>query len=78
MEYNWKFKDNFKGFKKNYFVYVHFWHKGHILFQDDHLPPTPIQAWRKAKEVRYKRRIFIPQFIDEFDPPFILDNLDYR
>ncbi|MFQ6082974.1 MAG: hypothetical protein ACE5WD_06410 [Candidatus Aminicenantia bacterium] len=71
MEYIWKVKDNFKGFDKNYKIYVHFWDKNErILFQDDHFTPIPTRNWEKGKEIKYTRKIYIPQFIDEFDPQF--------
>ncbi len=69
--YDWKIKENFKGFKKNYKIYVHFWDKNKkILFQDDHYPPIPTNSWSKEKEIKYTRKIYIPPFIDEFDPQF--------
>jgi len=71
MIYHWKTKENFKGFDKDYKIYVHFWDKNKkILFQDDHYPPIPTSTWTKGKEIKYSRRIYIPQFIDEFDPQF--------
>jgi hypothetical protein len=69
--YLWKMRENFKGFNKNYKIYVHFWGKNEkILFQDDHYPPIPTTQWTKDKEVKYTRKIYIPKFIDEFDPQF--------
>ncbi|MCP2597584.1 hypothetical protein NLC93_06930, partial [Candidatus Aminicenantes bacterium AC-335-G13] len=71
MIYHWKTKENFKGFDKDYKIYVHFWDKNEkILFQDDHYPPVPTSTWIKGKEVKYSRKIYIPSFIDEFDPEF--------
>ncbi|MEW6455908.1 MAG: hypothetical protein AB1410_04240 [Acidobacteriota bacterium] len=72
IEYSWKLKENFKGLKRNYWVFTHFSdrHKNMIL-QDDHLPPVKTTKWKKEMgEIKYKREIFIPRFIDEFDPSF--------
>ena len=51
-------------------VYVHFWHKNNLLLQDDHIPEVPISDWDADQEYVYSRRIYIPEFIDEFDPEF--------
>ena len=38
--------------------------------QDDYVPEIPTSKWEKGKEYTVKRRIYIPTFIDEFDPQF--------
>jgi hypothetical protein len=55
---------------KDYNVFVHFWHKDNMLFQDDHLLDIPTSQWQPGKSYAYTRRIYIPTFIDEFDPQF--------
>jgi len=70
MHYTWKTDSAFAGMQKNYQVYVHFWHKDNMLFQDDHLTDIATSQWEPGKEYNYSRRIYIPYFIDEFDPQF--------
>jgi hypothetical protein len=70
MQYRWKTDSRFKEIEGNPAVYVHFWHKNNLLFQDDHVPEIPVSEWKPGKEYAYSRRIYIPEFIDEFDPEF--------
>lgn len=70
MQYQWKTASDFPGVGKDYTVYVHFWHGNNLLFQDDHIPSVPTSKWEPGKEYTYERRIYIPAFIDEFDPEF--------
>lgn len=70
IEYNWKIGEDFVKISGDYTVFVHFWHKNNMLFQDDHVPPVPTSEWEPGKEYTYARRIYIPTFIDEFDPEF--------
>ena len=51
-------------------VFVHFWSGNNMLFQDDYAPEPPTSKWEPGKEYTFTRRIFIPRFIDEFDPQF--------
>jgi hypothetical protein len=70
MQYKWKTDSRFEGIEGNSIVYVHFWHKNNLLFQDDHVPEVPVSEWKPGEEYVYSRRIYIPEFIDEFDPEF--------
>ncbi len=70
MSYGWKTGADFQKMNKDYNVFVHFWHKDNMLFQDDHLPDIPTSQWQPGKSYAYTRRIYIPTFIDEFDPQF--------
>jgi hypothetical protein len=70
MQYKWKTAPGFEKIDKDMQVYVHFWHKNNLLFQDDHIPEVPISEWEPDQEYVYSRRIYIPEFIDEFDPEF--------
>lgn len=70
MQYTWKTDPGFVKIGQEMQVYVHFWHNNNLLFQDDHLPETPISEWDAGQEITYSRRIYIPEFIDEFDPEF--------
>jgi len=70
IEYRWKTDNEFVKLKQDYNVFVHFWHKNNMLFQDDHFPELPTSKWEPGKEYTYTRRIYIPPFIDEFDPEF--------
>ena len=70
MQYTWTTDESFTKFTQDYNIYVHFWHGDNLLFQDDHFPPVPTSQWEAGKEYVYSRRIYIPSFIDEFDPEF--------
>ncbi|MFZ2054500.1 MAG: hypothetical protein WAU81_09910 [Candidatus Aminicenantales bacterium] len=70
IQYDWKTSGDFPPVNKDYTVYVHFWHGDNLLFQDDHVPPVPTAKWEPGQEYKYQRRIYIPSFIDEFDPSF--------
>jgi hypothetical protein len=70
MKYDWKTTSEFAKLAKDYTIYVHFWHGSNLLFQDDHTPGVPTSKWEPGKEYSYQRRIYIPSFIDEFDPSF--------
>ena len=70
LQYKWKTSSEFVKFNQDFNVFVHFWHKNNLLFQDDHNPEVPVSQWEPEKEYTYTRRIYIPTFIDEFDPNF--------
>jgi hypothetical protein len=70
IEYKWKTTAEFKKMSGDYTVFVHFWHNNNMLFQNDYVPDVPTSKWEPDKEYSFKRRIYIPSFIDEFDPQF--------
>lgn len=70
LQYKWKTSGEFENLGQDYSVFVHFWHKNNLLFQDNHNPEVPVSQWEPGKEYTYTRRIYIPIFIDEFDPNF--------
>lgn len=70
LQYKWKTSSEFVKLDQDFNVFVHFWHKNNLLFQDDHNPEVPVSQWEPEKEYTYTRQIYIPTFIDEFDPNF--------
>jgi len=68
--YRWKTGADFEKMGQDLKVFVHFWHKNNLLLQDDHFPEVTTSKWEPEKEYTYTRRIYIPTFIDEFDPDF--------
>lgn len=70
IRYTWKTNDEFVKVDQDFNVFVHFWHKSNLLFQDDHTPDVLTSEWEPNNEYTYSRRIYIPTFIDEFDPNF--------
>jgi hypothetical protein len=70
IQYDWKTSGDFPKTTQDLTVFVHFWHGSNLLFQDDHTPPVPTSQWAPGQEYKYARRIYIPSFIDEFDPTF--------
>jgi hypothetical protein len=70
VEYKWTTTDKFVKLDSDYNVFVHFWHNSNMILQDDYAPEVPTSKWEKGKVYSAKRRIYIPSFIDEFDPQF--------
>ena len=70
IQYTWKTNEEFVKVAQDFNVFVHFWHKSNLLFLDDHTPDMPTTQWEPNSEYSYSRRIFIPAFIDEYDPDF--------
>jgi hypothetical protein len=70
MVFTWKTGPEFQKMEQDLQVFVHFWHKGNLLFQEDYYPEPPTSQWEPEQEFTYTRQIYIPQFIDEFDPDF--------
>ena len=70
VEYKWKMGSDFQPLGRDYSIFVHFWHNSNLILQDDYIPDVPTSKWEKGKEYSVKRRVYIPAFIDEFDPQF--------
>ena len=70
MQFTWKTDSEFVEMSQDLNVFVHFWHNKNLILQDDHVPEIATSAWELGKEYTYSRRIYIPTFIDEFDPNF--------
>jgi hypothetical protein len=75
IDYKWKTTAEFQKMSEDYTVFAHFWHNNNMLFQDDYVPDVPTSKWEPNKEYSFKHRIFIPTFIDEFDPQFKGDEI---
>jgi hypothetical protein len=70
IQYNWKTKKNFARLNDKCGIFVHFWHRHNLIFYDNHTPEIPLSKWEPGKEYSYRRRIYIPFFIDANDPEF--------
>jgi len=70
VSYAWKTSAGFAKMSQEFKVFVHFWHNNNLLVQDDYSPEVPTTKWEAGKEYATTRRIYIPKFIDEFDPQF--------
>ncbi|MBD3413173.1 MAG: hypothetical protein GF421_01925 [Candidatus Aminicenantes bacterium] len=70
MTFVWETDSEFEGMRRDYNVFVHFWHGDNLLFQADYFPETPTSKWVPNQEYKFTQRIYIPVFIDEFDPNF--------
>lgn len=72
MDYTFEFTNEFKGFDKDYMVFVHFWRlkNKEMLFQDDHQPEKVSSKWKAGSKYTYSRKVFIPKFLDELDVDF--------
>lgn len=68
--YKWKTAKDFMPLDRDYTIFVHYWHDSNLIVQDDYTPDVPTSKWEKNKEYTFKRRLYIPAFIDEFDPQF--------
>jgi len=70
IQYTWRIRSNFKKIEQNLVAFVHFWHGSNLIFHDNHRPEIPVSSWEPDQEYSYTRRIYIPLFIDVFDPEF--------
>jgi len=70
MKLTWKTDAEFVKMSQDFNVYVHFWHDNNLLFQEDYVPEVPTTTWEPEQEYTYSKNIYIPEFIDEFDPDF--------
>ncbi len=70
MQLKWKTTGAFEKMSQDFNVFIHFWHDNNLLFQEDYIPEDPTSSWEPEKEYVHTKRIFIPPFIDEFDPEF--------
>lgn len=70
VQYRWRTTSEFEKLDQDYNVFVHYWHGVNLLIQDDYTPDVPTSKWEANQEYTVKRRIYIPPFIDEFDPRF--------
>ncbi len=70
MTYHWKMAADFQVFEDNHPVFVRFHQGDRLLLQDDYLPEIPSSEWEAGREYEWTRKIYIPPFIDEFDPDF--------
>jgi hypothetical protein len=68
--YTWKTSAGFKKLPQDFKVFVHFWHDNNLLVQDDYDLDVPTTKWEPGKQYTTTRRVYIPRFIDEFDPQF--------
>lgn len=66
----WKTAGDFVKMTQDLHVYIHFWHGANMLFQADYVPEPPTSTWEPGQDHSYTQRIYIPPFIDEFDPDF--------
>lgn len=66
----WKTSSEFVKMSQDMNIFIHFWHDNNLLFQADYIPDPPTSAWEANQEYSYTQRIYIPTFIDEFDPDF--------
>jgi hypothetical protein len=68
--YTVKTGGDFEKIDRDLSVFVHYWHNENMILQDDFIPDPPTTQWEKGRSYVFKRRIYLPKFIDEFDPQF--------
>jgi len=68
IQYKWTTKKNFIKLKEGCQIFVHFWHRNNLIFYDSPTPEIPLSQWEPEKEYAFRRRIYIPPFIDANDP----------
>jgi hypothetical protein len=66
----WKTNSDFVKMSQDMNIFIHFWHDNNLLFQADYIPDPPTSSWEAGQEYSHTQRIYIPTFIDEFDPDF--------
>ena len=70
MRFTWNTQDNFVRLRQDLNVYVHFWHDRNLLFQTSYIPEIPTSTWEPNQKYVFTQRVYIPVFIDKFDPDF--------
>lgn len=70
MQLKLRTSDEFLKMSEDLNVFVHFWHDSNLLFQADFIPDVPTSTWEPGNEYTFTQKIYIPSFIDEFDPDF--------
>jgi len=70
LQLTWKTDTEFVKMSEDFNIFVHFWHGNNLLFREDYIPEVPTSSWEVDEEYQYSKRIYIPAFIDEFDPDF--------
>jgi len=70
MQLKWKTDGQFQKLSQDFHVFVHFNHGNNTLFKEDYVPDVATSTWEPDQEYVYVKKIYIPPFIDEFDPDF--------
>jgi hypothetical protein len=70
LKFTWRTDSEFVKMSEDFNVFVHFWHGNSLLFWEDYVPEVPTSTWEVDEEYQYSKQIYIPAFIDEFDPDF--------
>jgi hypothetical protein len=70
MTYRFKTGPGFEPIVENERVTAQFLRRGEVLIRDEFEPLIPTSKWRPGREYSFSRRIYIPPFIDEYDPTF--------
>ncbi len=66
----WKLSRDFPGFDENRRLFFRFRHGDELLVEDAFLSDVPVSEWEPGEEYEFTRRIYIPRFVDEYDPGF--------
>jgi hypothetical protein len=66
----WRLSRDFQGFSENRPVFLRIDHEGEALVEDVFTPAPPLPEWGPGGEHEIVRRVYIPRFIDEYDPGF--------
>ncbi len=66
----WRLSKDFQGFRENRPLLVRLEHDGEVLVEDTFVPEVPASHWVSGEVYEFVRRIYIPRFIDEYDPGF--------
>ncbi len=70
LQLTWKTDKEFVKMSEDFNIFIHFWHGNNLLFREDYIPEVPTSTWKVDEEYQYSKQIYIPAFIDEFDPNF--------
>ncbi len=70
MKLTWRITEQFIPMSQDLNIFVHFWDGNNLLLQADFFPETTTSTWELNNEYTFSQRIYIPAFIDEFDPDF--------
>ena len=69
MDYCFDFSKKFRGFNKEYIVFVHFLDlkNKEMLISDNHVPEKRTSKWEKNDKIEYSRVIFLPKLIHKLN-----------
>ena len=70
MTSKWRVSKDFQGFSGDRHLLASFHHGEDLLSENEFAPDVPTSKWEPGREYVFVRRLYIPHFIDEYNPGF--------